>query len=265
MGIIFTSLATKYTTLRERQNSITTEISAALTQKVLNDLSNDPSTLKQLTPDQDINAAVGVKNTLDNIAEQIDRKLGEKKSFDSFRSSASTVRNLPIEAQAAVAAALRSDDAVTFVAESNGSMLNVVENLFAGTDVLNPTRINIVAAELQEIYNSVVGNPESAKQLVGYDLNDFLASQLESKSEVSTYKDLFLAFGFDADFNYDNKDDIEKARRTLNIIAKKVGREFFTLYLAPGFVSPSKISKGQFVPEGLGVKKNILYERWIWY
>ena len=259
-GSFFTSLATKYTTLRERQNSITTEISAALTQKVLNDLSNDPSTLKQLTPDQDINATVGVKNTLDNIAEQIDRKLGEKKSFDSFRSSASTVRNLPIEAQAAVAAALRSDDAVTFVAESNGSMLNVVENLFAGTDVLNPTRINIVAAELQEIYNSVVGNPESAKQLVGYDLNDFLASQLESKSEVSTYKDLFLAFGFDADFNYDNKDDIEKARRTLNIIAKKVGIEFFTLYLAPGFVSPSKISKGQFVPDGLSVKKNDLYE-----
>ena len=258
-GSFFTSLATKYTTLRERQNSITTEISAALTQKVLNDLSNDPSTLKKLTPDQDINAAVGIKNTLDNIAEQIDRKLGEQKSFDSFRSSTSTVKNLPIEAQAAVAAALRSDDAVTFVAESNGSMLNVVENLFAGTDVLNPTRINIVAAELQEIYNSVVGNPESAKQLTGYDLNNFLASQLESKSEVSTYKDLFLAFGFDADFNYDNKDDIEKARRTLNIIAKKVGREFFTLYLAPGFVSPSKISKGQFVPDGLGVKTNENY------
>ena len=45
-----------------------------------------------------------------------------------------------------------------------------------------------------------------------------------------------------------------------NWLAKKVGREFFTLYLAPGFVSPSKISKGQFVPEGLGVKRNPLYK-----
>ena len=258
-GSFFTSLATKYTTLRERQNSITTEISAALTQKVLNDLSNDVSILKQLTPDQDINATVAVKNTLDNIAEQIDRKLGEQKSFDSFRSSTSTVRNLPIEAQAAVAAALRSDRAVGYVAESNGSMLNVVERLFAGTDVLNQTRINVVAAELQEIYDSVIGKPEGAIQLEGYDLNEFLASQLESKSEVSTYKDLFLAFGFDADFNYDSKADIEKARQTLNIIAKKVGREFFTLYLAPGFTSPSKISKGQFVPDGLGVKTNENY------
>ena len=258
-GSFFTSLATKYTTLRERQNSITTEISAALTQKVLNDLSNDSSTLKQLTPDQDINAAVGVKNTLNNIAEQIDRKLGEQKSFDSFRSSASTVRNLPIEAQAAVAAALRSEKAIEYVADSGGSMLNVVERLFSGTDVLNQTRINIVAAELQEIYDSVIGKPEGAIQLEGYDLNEFLASQLESKSEVSTYKDLFLAFGFDADFNYDSKADIEKARQTLNIIAKKVGREFFTLYLAPGFTSPSKISKGQFVPNGLGVKTNENY------
>ena len=259
-GSFFTSLATKYTTLRERQNSITTEISAALTQKVLNDLSNDSSTLKQLTPDQNINAEIGVKNTLNNIAEQIDRKLGEQKSFDSFRSSASTVRNLPIEAQAAVAAALRSKKAVEYVADSNGSMLNVVERLFAGTDVLNQTRINIVAAELQEIYDSVIGKPEGAIQLEGYDLNDFLASQLESKSEVSTYKDLFLAFGFDADFDYDSKANIEKARQTLNIIAKKVGREFFLLYLAPGFTSPSKISKGQFVPDGLGVKRNNLYE-----
>ena len=258
-GSFFTSLAIKFSTLRERQNSITTEISAALTQKVLNDLSNDSSTLKQLTPDQDINAAVGVKNTLNNIAEQIDRKLGEQKTFDSFRSSANTMKNLPIEAQAAVAAALRSDNAVIFVAQSNGSMLNVVENLFAGTDVLNQTRINIVAAELQEIYDSVIGKPEGAIQLEGYDLNEFLASQLESKSEVSTYKDLFLAFGFNADFNYDSKADIEKARQTLNIIAKKVGREFFTLYLAPGFVSPSKISKGQFVPDGLGVKTNENY------
>ena len=259
-GSFFTSLATKYTTLRERQNSITTEISAALTQKVLNDLSNDSSTLKQLTPDQNINAEIGVKNTLNNIAEQIDRKLGEQKSFDSFRSSASTVRNLPIEAQAAVAAALRSKKAVEYVADSNGSMLNVVERLFAGTDVLNQTRINIVAAELQEIYDSVIGKPKGAIQLEGYDLNDFLASQLESKSEVSTYKDLFLAFGFDADFDYDSKANIEKARQTLNIIAKKVGREFFLLYLAPGFTSPSKISKGQFVPDGLGVKRNNLYE-----
>ena len=258
-GSFFTSLAIKYTTLRERQNSITSEIAAALTQKVLNDLSNSPETLKQLTPDQNVNAAVGVKNTLDNIAEQIDRKLGEQKSFDSFRSSASTVRNLPIEAQAAVAAALRSDKAVQYVADSNGSMLNVVERLFAGTDVLNQTRINKVAEELQEIYDSVIGKPEGAVQLEGYDLNDFLASQLESKSEVNTYKDLFLAFGFDADFNYDSKADIEKARQTLNIIAKKVGREFFILYLAPGFTSPSKISKGQFVPDGLGVKTNENY------
>ncbi len=258
-GSFFTSLAIKYTTLRERQNSITSEIAAALTQKVLNDLSNSPETLKQLTPDQNVNAAVGVKNTLDNIAEQIDRKLGEQKSFDSFRSSASTVRNLPIEAQAAVAAALRSDKAVQYVADSNGSMLNVVERLFAGTNVLNQTRINKVAEELQEIYDSVIGKPEGAVQLEGYDLNDFLASQLESKSEVNTYKDLFLAFGFDANFNYDSKTDIEKARQTLNIIAKKVGREFFILYLAPGFTSPSKISKGQFVPDGLGVKRNENY------
>ena len=259
-GSFFTSLAIKFSTLRERQNSITTEISAALTQNVLNNLSNDSSTLKQLTPDQDINAAVGIKNTLNNIAEQIDRKLGEQKTFDSFRSSVNTMKNLPIEAQAAVAAALRSEKAIEYVADSGGSMLNVVERLFAGTDVLNQTRINIVAAELQEIYDSVIGKPEGAIQLEGYDLNDFLASQLESKSEVSTYKDLFLAFGFDADFNYDSKADIEKARQTLNIIAKKVGREFFTLYLAPGFTSPSKISKGQFVPDGLGVKRNPLYK-----
>ena len=260
-GSFFTSLATKYTTLRERQNSITSEIAAALTQKVLNDLSNSPETLKQLTPDQDINAAVGVKNALDNIAEQIDRKLGEQKSFDSFRSSASTVRNLPIEAQAAVAAALRSDRAVKLVAESGGSMLQVVERLFAGSNVLNETRIEKVAEELQEIYNSVVGKPEGVVQLKGYDLNNFLASQLESKSEITTYQDMMKAFGYgNVNFDYDNKDDIEKARETLNIIAKKVGRELFILAFAPGLTSASKIAKGQWIPDGLSVKRNNNYK-----
>ena len=260
-GSFFTSLATKYTTLRERQNSITSEIAAALTQKVLNDLSNSPETLKQLTPDQDINAAVGVKNTLDNIAEQIDRKLGEQKSFDSFRSSASTVKNLPIEAQAAVAAALRSDRAVKLVAQSGGSMLQVVQRLFAGSNVLNETRIEKVAEELQEIYDSVVGKPKEVVQLKGYKLNDFLASQLESKSETTTYQDMFRAFGYgDVVFNYDSKDDIEKARDILNIIAKKVGRELFILAMAPGLTSASKIAKGQWIPDGLGVKRNPLYK-----
>lgn len=261
-GSFFTSLLNKYTTLRERQNSITTEIASALVQKSINDFSSDPNNLKQLTPDQDINAAVGVKNVLDNIAEQIDRKLGEQKTFDSFRSSTSTVRNLPIEAQAAVAAALRSRIAIKYVAESKGSMLNVVENIFAGRpDVLTQTRIELVASELQEIYDSVVGKPKDVDQLEGYDLNDFLANKLESKSEVATYKTLFAAFGYDANFDFDNKDDIEKARRTLNIIARKVGREFFELYLAPGFTAPSKISKGQYIPDGLNIKENLLYKK----
>ena len=259
-GSFFTSLKEKYTTLRERQNSITTEIAAALVQKSINDFSSDPNNLKQLTPDQDINAAVGVKNVLNNIAEQIDRKLGEQKTFDSFRSSTSSVRNLPLEAQYAVAAALRSDKAIKYVADSGGSMLNVVKNLFAGSKVLTPTRINIVASELQEIYDSII-SPDKTVQLEGDVLNEFLASMLESKSEETTLKDMFAVFGFDANFDYNNPDSIAKGRRSLNIIAKHVGRELFELFYAPGFIAPAKIAQGQWIPDGLNVKKNPLYKK----
>ena len=255
-----TSSKFNYTTLRERQNSYATEITAEIAQQAIEEFASDPKNLTKLTPDNNLNATVGVKTVLDGIANEIDKKSNEQKSFDSFRSSTRELRSLPIDAQIIVSAALRSKAAIEYVADSEGSMLNVIQRLFSDTNILSPKRIELIALELQEIYDSVITPVKPKPFKTGYELNQFLAERLESKSEVTTYKDMFTAFGYtDVNFNYDDKDDIKKARQLLGVIAKEVGRDLFQLYYAAGFTAPSKISKGQWIPDGQGVKKNPLY------
>tara|TARA_R100000935_G_scaffold47562_1_gene71663 strand:+ start:2647 stop:10464 length:7818 start_codon:yes stop_codon:yes gene_type:complete len=251
-GSFFTSLNNKYTTLRERQNSITTEVANELVQLVINKFASNTKNLSKLTPDQNVNAVIGVKNVLNNIAYEIDKKLGEQKSFDSFRSSTKTIRTFPPEIQQAVARALRTSNANRFIEESDGKMINVIQRLFNGTSLLTPSQMEKVAADIQIVYDSVSGKTLKGEKIGDFNLNEFIANKIEDRLETNTYQDIFLALtGEKVSFDFNSKNDIIAARQMLNSLAKKYGKKFFRLYIAPGFVSPSKIGKGQWLADGL--------------
>ena len=257
-----TSSKFNYTTLRERQNSYATEVTAEIAQQGISEFASNPKNLIQLTPDSDINTAVGVKTVLDNIANEIDKKSNEQKSFDSFRSSTKEIRNLPIQVQEQVGSILRSTQAIEYLNLAEGNMDWFINNLFAGTNLLNDSQIKKIAEELQPIHDKVAGK-KVVKKLDGFKLNEFIANKMQETIEVNAYGSIMEAAGYpDVKFSYNSKDDLINARVALNTIAKQLGREQFLLYYAPGFTSASKISRGGWVANGLrdikfiGLKEN---------
>ena len=233
----------KYTTLKNKQASLATEVAQALAAEAAYEILKDKDVLKQIAEMQDLQgftSLVGIENEIKNIGDNLDKKKGEERKFDNIKLS-KDIAELSVDEKQILYKGLPKLGSEFM---KRGKSIAAAFNVVYPEPMFGKYRKSIIADATKYIKQYEVD--KKRYEIIGKEMPSTVAEvirdEFKMKEEESTIKEVL---GLDASsINFRDRQQLESVRDAVVKIADKIGIEkaarFLTFLYASGKVGGTR-------------------------
>jgi len=240
----------KYTTLKNKQASLATEIAQALAAEAVYEILKDKDVLKQIAEMQELQgftSVIGIENEIKNIGDNLDKKKGEERKFDRIKLSKDIAELSPEEKQKFYKGLPRLSKEYI----KRGKSIPAAFNVIYPQPMFGKMRDSIIedVTRYMKQYEVDKKRYEKVGEKMPATIAEVIRDEFRMQEEEKTLREIL---GLDASaINFRDKQQLEDVRDAVVKIADKIGIEkaarFLTFLYASG-----KIGGTRFINDGKG-------------
>jgi len=234
----------KYTTLKNKQASLATEVAQALAAEAVYEILKDKALLTQIEQMQDLqgfSSVVGIENEIKNIGDNLDKKKGEERKFDKIKLS-KDIAELSTEEKQKFYKGLPK---LSKEYIKRGKSIPAAFNVIYPKPMFGRMRDSIIedVTRYMKQYEVDRKRYEKAGEKMPVTIAEVIRDEFKMQEEEKTLKQIL---GLDASaINFRDKQQLQSVREAVVKIADKIGIEeaarFLTFLYASGKIGGTRL------------------------